>query len=91
MLHFMVINNLNTIMGYYGDYCYLPLIVTCGHYLLVAHLRPSNIDGAKHVWAILALLVKAIRNAWSNVEITFRADSGLCRHRIFNWCEKLHF
>jgi len=74
--------------GYYGDYCYLPLIVTCGHHLLVAHLRPSNIDGAKHVWAILALLVKAIRNVWPNVEITFRADSGLCRHRIFNWCEK---
>jgi hypothetical protein len=74
--------------GYYGDYCYLPLIVTCGHQLLVAHLRPSNIDGARHVWAILALLVKAIRNAWPNIEITFRADSGLCRHRIFNWCEK---
>lgn len=74
--------------GYYGDYCYLPLIVTCGHHLLVAHLRPSNIDGARHVWAVLALLVKAIRSAWPNVDITFRADSGLCRHRIFNWCEK---
>jgi hypothetical protein len=74
--------------GYYGDYCYLPLIVTSGHHLLVAHLRPSNIDGARHVWAVLALLVKAIRRAWSNVDITFRADSGLCRHRIFNWCEK---
>ena len=35
--------------GYYGDYCYLPLIVTCGHHLLVAHLRPSNIDGARNV------------------------------------------
>ena len=33
--------------GYYNDYCYLPLIVTCDHHLLVAHLRPSNIDGAK--------------------------------------------
>ena len=74
--------------GYYGDYCYLPLIVTCGHHLLVSHLRPSNIDGARHVWAILALLVKAICSAWPKVEITFRADSGLCRHRIFNWCEK---
>lgn len=76
--------------GYYGDYCYLPLIVTSGHHLLVAHLRPSNIDGARHVWAVLALLVKAIRSAWPNVDITFRADSGLCRHRIFNWCEKHH-
>ena len=74
--------------GYYGDYCYLPLIVTCDHHLLVAHLRPSNIDGARHVWAVLALLVKEIRKAWTGVKITFRADSGLCRHPIFNWCEK---
>ena len=34
------------------------------------------------------MLVKAIRRAWPNVDIKFRADSGLCRHRIFNWCEK---
>ena len=74
--------------GHYGDYCYLPLIVTSGQHLLAAYLRPSNIDGAKHVWAILALLVRRIRDSWPDVEITFRADSGLCRHRIFNWCEK---
>ena len=73
--------------GYYGDYCYLPLIVTCADHLLVAHLRPSNIDGAKHVWAILSLLVKRIRQSWPDTEIIFRADSGLCRHKTLNWCE----
>lgn len=73
--------------GYYRDYCYLPLIVTCDQHLLVAHLRPSNIDGAKHVWAILSLLVKRIRHFWPDTEIIFRADSGLCRHKMLNWCE----
>ena len=31
--------------GYYGDYCYLPLYIFCGHALLGARLRPSNICG----------------------------------------------
>jgi hypothetical protein len=74
--------------GYYKDYCYLPLIVTCDNHVLAAYLRPSNIDGAKHVWAILSLLVKHIRKSWPDTKITFRADSGLCRHKILNWCER---
>ena len=60
----------------------------CGTKLLVAYLRPSNIDGAKNAWAILALLVKRLRQVWPKVEIVFRADSGFCRHRMFEWCEK---
>jgi hypothetical protein len=44
--------------GYYDHYCFLPLYVFCRDQLLVSYLRPSNIDGAKHAWAILALLVK---------------------------------
>jgi uncharacterized protein YerC len=74
--------------GYYGDYCYLPLIVTCDSHILATYLRPSNIDGAKHVWAVLSLLVKHIRKSWPDTKITFRADSGLCRHKILNWCER---
>ena len=73
--------------GYYGHYCYLPLYVFCGGEILVAHLRPSNIDGARHAWAILALLVKRLRKAWPGVTIIFRGDSGFCRHRMLTWCE----
>jgi hypothetical protein len=47
--------------GYYYDYCFLPLYVFCGEQLLVSYLRPSNIDPAKHAWAILAKLVSALR------------------------------
>jgi hypothetical protein len=73
--------------GYYDCYCFLPLYVFCGDQLLVSYLRPSNSDGAKHAWAILALLVKRFREVWPQVRITFRADSGFCRHRLFSWCE----
>ncbi len=74
--------------GYYDGYCFLPLYVFCGDQLLVSYLRPSKIDGAKHAWAILALLVKRLRQAWPTVRITLRADSGFCRHRMLRWCER---
>ena len=74
--------------GYYDAYCFLPLYVFCGDQLLVSYLRPSRIDGAKHAWAILALLVKRLRQSWPKVRIIMRADSGFCRHRILRWCER---
>ena len=67
--------------GYYRHYCFLPLYVFCGHQLLVSYLRPSNIDGAKHSWAILSLLVKRLRQVWPKVRIIFRGD-GFCRWKM---------
>lgn len=74
--------------GYYDNYCFLPLYVFCGQQLLVPYLRPSNIDGAKHAWAILYLLVKRLREQWPDVKIVFRADGGFCRHKMLNWCDR---
>jgi len=54
----------------------------------VSYLRPSKIDGAKHAWAILSLLVKRLRQTWPTVRIILRADSGFCRHRMLRWCER---
>jgi hypothetical protein len=74
--------------GYYDHYCFLPLYVFAGHHLLCAYLRPANIDPAKHAWAILALLVKRLRQVWPEVKIIFRGDSGFCRWKMLRWCEK---
>jgi hypothetical protein len=74
--------------GYYDKYCFLPLYVFCRDQLLVSYLRQSNIDGAKHAWAILALLVKRLRQVWPKVRIVFRGDSGFCRHRMLSRCER---
>ena len=76
--------------GYYDQYCFLPLYVTCRDQLLAAYLRPSNIDGAKHAWAILSLLVERLRQAWPHVRIIFRGDSGFCRWRMMAWCDRHH-
>lgn len=74
--------------GFYRHYCFLPLYVFCGSQLLVAYLRPSDIDGARHAWAIFRLLVTRLRQAWPKVQIIFRGDSGFCRWRMLQWCEK---
>jgi len=74
--------------GYYGDWCFLPLYVFCGEQLLVSYLRPSNIDVARHAWAILKLLVSRLRAAWPGVKIIFRGDSGFCRWKMLRWCER---
>lgn len=74
--------------GYYDHYCFLPLYVFCKDQLLVSYLRQSQIDGARHAWAILALLVKRLRQVWPKVKIIFRGDAGFCRWRMLSWCER---
>ena len=51
-------------------------------------MRSSDRDGARHAWAILALLVKRLRRAWPPVRLIFRGDSGFCRWRLLAWCER---
>tara|TARA_B100000676_G_C18019843_1_gene811931 strand:- start:313 stop:1626 length:1314 start_codon:yes stop_codon:yes gene_type:complete len=79
--------------GYYRSWCFLPLYVFCGEQLLVSYLRPSNVDGAKHAWAILKLLAQELRAKWPEVRIVFRGDSGFCRWRMLRWCEahQIHY
>jgi len=73
--------------GYYDNYCYLPLYVTCGRHLLAAKLRRSNIDGSAGAEEELARIVGRIRASWPRVRILVRADSGFARERLMAWCE----
>jgi hypothetical protein len=74
--------------GYYGHYCYLPLYIVCGEYVLCARLRPSNIDGAQGSVAEVERIVAQIRQAWPQVRIILRGDSGFCRDELLSWCEE---
>jgi len=74
--------------GYYRRYCFLPLYVFCGSQPLLAYLRPSKIDGAKHAKAITKLLVEYLRAVWPEVKITIRGDGGFSRWKLLRWCEK---
>ena len=74
--------------GYYGDYCYLPLYIFCGEYLLCARLRVASEDPASGVRQELERIVKKLRAAWPAVRIIVRGDSGFCRDEIMSYCEQ---
>jgi hypothetical protein len=74
--------------GYYDGYCYLPLYVFCGRYLLAAKLRRANIDAAAGAEAEIARIVQQIRARWPRVRILLRADSGFAREALMSWCER---
>ena len=73
--------------GYYRDYCYLPLYIFWGEYLLCARLRVAREDPASGVRQELERIVKKLRAAWPEVRIIVRGDSGFCRDGIMSYCE----
>ena len=74
--------------GYYRCYCYLPLYIFDGRHLLVAKLRPANIDASAGAKEEVARIVVHLRKAWPDVEICLRADSGFARDELMSWCEE---
>jgi hypothetical protein len=50
--------------GYYGCYCYLPLYIFCGDYLLCAKLRTSDRDGSAGALDEVKRIVAQRRAAW---------------------------
>jgi hypothetical protein len=73
--------------GYYKNYCFLPLYIFCGDHLLCARLRPSDIDASAGALTQVQRIVARIRQAWPQVKIVIRGDSGFCRDPIMTWCE----
>jgi hypothetical protein len=74
--------------GYYDCYCYLPLYVFCGRHLLLAKLRPSDIDASAGSVDEVARIVRQVRARWPHVRILLRADSGFAREPLMAWCEQ---
>jgi Transposase DDE domain group 1 len=74
--------------GYYREYCYLPLYIFWGEYLLCARLRVASEDPAGGVVQELERIVKKLRQRWPEVRIIVRGDSGFCRDEIMSFCEQ---
>jgi hypothetical protein len=60
--------------GYYEHRCFLPLYVTCGPHLLLAQLRPGNIDAAQGARNVIKRIVTRIRSRWPAVKILLRGE-----------------
>lgn len=74
--------------GYYDEHCYLPLYIFCGDFPLLALLRPANLDEPVGLLKHLKRIVASLREAWPNVQILVRGDSGFCREHLMRWCEE---
>ena len=76
--------------GYYGNYCYLPLYVTCGRPSArrPSFARPTSTRAAGSVEETARIVGSfAPSRAGRAVRITLRADSGFCREDLMAWCE----
>ena len=73
--------------GYYGGYCYLPLYLFCGDFLLCARLRTADKQPASGALNEIERIVKRLRAEWPGVRIWLRGDSGFSRDEIMTWCE----
>lgn len=73
--------------GYYGGYCYLPLYIFCGDFLLSARLRTADKQPAAGALLDIERIVKRLREHWPKVRILVRGDSGFSREEILKWCE----
>jgi hypothetical protein len=73
--------------GFYGNYCYLPLLAFVGAVPLWAQLRTSDGGAARGAVEALAKIVAAVRQRSPHARIILRADSGFCNEEIMAWCE----
>jgi hypothetical protein len=73
--------------AYYGDYCYLPLLIYIGSVPVWTQLRSSDRDPADGALAALQKVVAAIRARCPRARIIVRGDSGFCREEIMAWWE----
>ena len=73
--------------GYYGDYCYLPLLACIGAVPVWAELRTADGDAARGTVAALELIVAEVRRRCPHARITVRGDGGFCREELMAWCE----
>lgn len=72
---------------YYGDYCYMPLLIFEGHSgkMIMPLLRPGRRNKSANVADTLIELIKILRVFWPLTHITVRGDSHFCSHEFMDW------
>jgi hypothetical protein len=77
--------------GYYDQYQYLPIVITCAEndMVLLVGLRHGTCEASLGVDNDLRYLVGRLRAAWPDVHIHVRGDSGLGVPRMYIVCREL--
>ena len=77
--------------GYFGQYQYEPRVITCADndQVVMLALLYGSAHPALGAEDDLEYLVKRLREAWPDVDIELRADSGFGVPRMIDACERL--
>jgi hypothetical protein len=77
--------------GFYDQYQYLPLIISCDQtkQVLWAALRPGKVHAALGADDDLEYVVNRLRQAWPDVVIHVRGDAGFGMPWMYAVCERL--
>jgi hypothetical protein len=77
--------------GYYQQYQYLPIVMTCAEndMVLLIGLRHGTCAATLGVDDDLRYLVERLRAVWPDVHVHVRADSGFGVPLMYNVCQKL--
>lgn len=77
--------------GYYEQYQYLPIVITCAENdaVVLVGLRHGTCHAALGADDDLRYLAGRFRAAWPDVQIVIRADSGFATPTMYDVCEEL--
>jgi Transposase DDE domain group 1 len=78
--------------GYYEQYQYLPRVITCAEndLVLTACLLHGTAHAALGAQDDLAYVLRRLREAWPDVQIHLRGDSGFGTPAMYEACEQLN-
>ena len=72
--------------NYYGEYCYMPLLIFEGlsGKLILPTLRPGRGNKSINIAGLLIRLVSRLREVWKKTYIVVRGDSHFCSHEFMD-------
>ena len=77
--------------GYYDQYQYLPIAITCAENdgVVLVGLRHGTCHAALGADDDLQYLARRLREVWPDVQIVIRCDSGFATPRMYEVCDEL--
>ena len=83
--------------AYYGECCYMPLLLFEGRSgkLILPILRPGLGNKVINISGLLKQLITKLRKKWKRTQIIVRGDSHFCSHDFMDWATEqqdgIHF
>lgn len=77
---------------YYGEFCYMPLLLFEGisGKLILPILRPGRGNKSINIAGLLKKLILKLRKHWKHTQFIVRGDPHFCSHEFMDWATERH-